>query len=156
SLGISREAVDVYLSSDVFDFHVDSFIWTRILGYDLTRRHGHGLLGARFYSQVDLPRLREAQVTGACWVVTTNPAKVASERAAAFPQNFKKLRAIFDEVPDDVAFVTNVAEYRAARAQGKHAAFIGIQGGNAVSRDLEAVEALDPAILRVTLVHLSS
>ena len=59
ALGISREAIDVYLASDVIDLHVDSFIWTRIFGYDLRRRHGHGLLGARAYSMVDVPRVRE-------------------------------------------------------------------------------------------------
>ncbi len=41
ALGVSREAIDVYLASDVIDLHVDSFIWTRIFGYDLRRRHLH-------------------------------------------------------------------------------------------------------------------
>src|SRR5438132_1148875 len=42
ALRISREAVDLYLASDVIDLHIDSFIWTRVLGYDLTKRHGPG------------------------------------------------------------------------------------------------------------------
>jgi membrane dipeptidase len=156
-LSVSREAMDLYSDSDVFDFHIDSFIWHRIFGYDLTERHGHGLLGARFYSQVDFPRIREGGITGACWVITTNPAKVASERAAAFVENLKDLRAIIDSVPNDFAFVRNVREYRAARAAGKHGAFIGIQGGNALDRDLDALDLIaDDAILRITLVHLSS
>ena len=45
-LGISHEAVEIYLQSDVIDLHLDSFIWTRVLGYDLRKRHGGGL-GAR-------------------------------------------------------------------------------------------------------------
>src|SRR4029079_10276916 len=73
SLGISREAVELYLASDVIDLHIDTFIWNRVFGYDLTKRHGLGLLGARFYSQVDLPRLHEARITGGVWVITTNP-----------------------------------------------------------------------------------
>src|SRR6185503_20071393 len=77
ALGISREAVELYLASDVIDLHIDSFIWTRIFGYDLRSRHGRGLLGARFYSQVDFPRLHEARVTGATWVITTNPLRTA-------------------------------------------------------------------------------
>ena len=35
ALGISREAVELYLASDVIDLHVDTFIWTRIFGYEL-------------------------------------------------------------------------------------------------------------------------
>lgn len=156
-LGVSQEAIELYLDSDVFDFHIDSFIWHRILGYDLTERHDHGLLGARFYSQVDFPRIREAQITGACWVITTNPAKVATERAETFVRNLAELRSIIDSVPDDFAFVRNVREYRAARAAGKHGAFIGVQGGNALDRDPAALDLVpDQAILRVTLVHLSS
>ncbi len=84
SLGISREAIEIYLAADVIDLHIDSFIWTRIFGYDLTRRHGHGLFGARLYSQVDLPRLREARVTGGIWSITTNPLRRSSRRADLF------------------------------------------------------------------------
>ena len=64
ALRISREAVDLYLASDVIDLHIASFICTRVLGYDLTKRHGPGPTGARFLSQVDLPRIREARITG--------------------------------------------------------------------------------------------
>jgi membrane dipeptidase len=157
SLGISREAVDLYLDSEIFDFHLDSFIWHRIFGYDLTARHDNGLFSARFYSQVDLPRIREAQIGGGCWVITTNPARVAVERAQTFVSNLAELKGIFESVPNEVQFVTTVAQYRAARAAGKHAAFIGIQGGNALDRDLEALDLIpDRQILRITLVHLSS
>jgi membrane dipeptidase len=155
-LGISKEAVELYLSCDVIDLHLDSFIWTRIFGYDLRRRHGRGLFGARFYSQVDLPRVREAQLSGATWVITTNPFRRRSRRPEVFAANLARLRAIFESVPDDVAFVRNVAEYRAARQRGLHAAFIGIQGGNALDRDERALDVLDGGdVLRVTLVHLS-
>src|ERR1700733_1261967 len=92
-LGISRAAVDLYLASDVVDLHVDTFLWTRMYGYDLARRHGSGLFGARLYGQADLPRLREAQLTGAIWVVTTNPLRSAGGRAATFVRNLERLRA---------------------------------------------------------------
>ena len=45
-------------SSDVIDLHVDTFIWARVFGYDVTERHGRGAFGARFYGQADLPRLK--------------------------------------------------------------------------------------------------
>lgn len=156
-LGISREAAELYLASDVLDLHIDSFIWQRFGVYDLRERHGHGLLGARFYSQVDLPRILEARVTGATWVITTNPARSAEGRADAFVRNVARLREIFASVSEQFAVVRNVAEYRQARAEGKHAAFVGVQGGNALDRDLDALDLIpDDVILRVTLVHLSS
>ena len=78
ALGVSIEAIELYLQSDVIDLHVDSFIWTRVFGYDLSRRHGAGLLGGRYYSQVDFPRMREARIAGALWSITTNPLRRAS------------------------------------------------------------------------------
>lgn len=156
-LGISTEAVQIYLSSDVIDLHVDSFIWTRVFGYDLCARHGRGLFGARFYSQVDFPRIREAGLTGATWVITTNPLRSAPARAETFLNNLTQLRSEFARASDDFRVVRNVAEYRAARREGKHGAFIGIQGGNALDRDIDALDLIpDDLVLRVTLVHLSN
>jgi membrane dipeptidase len=156
-LDVPTEAIELYQSCDVIDLHVDSFIWTRIFGYDLRERHDHGLLGANFYSQVDLPRILEAGVTGATWVITTNPFKVASERESAFLRNLAELKEIFASVPEQFALVKSTAEYRAARAAGKHGAFIGIQGGNALDASPDALDALaDGSVIRVTLVHLTS
>ncbi len=157
ALGISREAALLYQSSDVIDLHLDSFIWTRIFGYDLTRRHGHGLLNASFYSQVDLPRIREAQIKGGIWVVTTNPWRSARGRARAFERNLTRLKAVLSSCGEDVRLVKSTADYRAAAALGKHAAFLGIQGGNALDHASDSLEALrDGSVVRVTLVHLTN
>ena len=159
ALNVSREAIELYLASEVIDLHIDSFLWKRMLGYDLTRRHSEGPLRAAFARQVDLPRLREAQVSGAIWVITTNPWRTPRGRADVFERNLASLRAELARAPEDVAVVRNAREYRAARAEGKHAAFIGIQGGNAL--DLEpdgsALDRIpDGLVLRITLVHLTT
>lgn len=157
SLGISTDAIALYAASDVIDLHVDSFIWNRIWGYDLTQRHGHGLLGARFYSQVDLPRIREARVTGAIWVITTNPLRTKGGKGPTFTRNLERLMAILSSCSDDVQLVRTAAEYRAAKSSGKHAAWIGVQGGNAFEGDLDLLTKIpERQIIRVTLVHLSN
>lgn len=156
-LGISREAVELYLSCQSIDLHMDSFIWKRILGYDLRKRHGDGPTGARFLSMVDFPRVREAQLSGAIWVITTNPLRSAEARPAVFVENVRRLQGIFESVAEEFQVVRNVREYRAAVAAGKHAAFLGIQGGNALDRDLNALDLIpDDLIVRITIVHLSS
>ncbi len=156
-LEISREAVDIYLSGDVIDLHVDTFIWTRIFGYDLRKRHGRGLFGGWFYGHADLPRLLEAGVTGATWVITTNPVGPARRRERAFVKNVRKLLDILGTVSDQVAVVRTAAEYRAARAAGKHGAFIGVQGGNALDASPDSLDQIpEGVILRITLVHLST
>ncbi|HKU42071.1 MAG TPA: membrane dipeptidase [Polyangiales bacterium] len=155
ALGISVEAVELYLASEVIDLHIDSFIWTRMFGYDVRRRHGRGLFNGRFYSQVDLPRLRQAHVGGAMWSITTNPFRSAGGRASTFAANLAELRGIFDSVPEQACVVRDHAEYGAARARGQHAVLLAIQGGNALDRDLAALDELGDAVLRVTLLHLT-
>jgi membrane dipeptidase len=156
-LGVSEAAVEIYLASDVIDLHIDSYIWARNAGYDLRKRHGLGIFGGRFYSQVDFPRVREAGMTGATWVITTNPWRRAERRPNVLLENLRRLQGIFESVPQDFQVVRTVAEYRQARAAGRHGAFIGIQGGNALDRDLAALDLIpDNLVLRITLVHLSS
>jgi membrane dipeptidase len=156
-LSLSREAAELFAACDVIDLHVDSYIWHRVLRYRLDRRHGRGLFGGRYYSQVDFPRLRQVGVTGATWVITTNPMRSERGRARALLSNLESLEALLDAHPEDVRRVTTVAEYRAASAAGLHAAFIGVQGGNAIAENLEPLAALQPErLLRVTLTHLSS
>jgi membrane dipeptidase len=156
-LGISREAVELYLESDVIDLHVDSFIWHRLLGRDITRRHGKGIFGGRFFGQADLPRLREAEVGGATWVITTNPVREGMDRVETLLRNVNALLRAFESVSKDVMIARTAADYETARRANKHAAFVGIQGGNAFD---EAPDALDRCprglLLRITLVHLTS
>jgi len=156
ALGVSHAAIDLYLACDVIDLHIDTFIWARVFGYDLARRHGTGLLGARFYGHADVPRIREARVTGAIWVVTTNPLRSAEGRADTLFENLARLEATLASSPDGVALVHDVGEYAEAKEAGKHAAFIGIQGGNALDAPGALARLPDRAVVRVTLVHLSS
>jgi membrane dipeptidase len=155
ALAVSPEAVELLLSSGAIDLHVDSFIWTRVLGYDLRRRHGGGLLGARYYSQVDFPRMRAGGVSGALWSITTNPLRSAAGRTRALARNIAALRAVCDSAADQVALVRNAAGYAAARAAGKHAVWLAIQGGNALDDDPELTLLADGSVVAVTLLHLS-
>jgi len=156
-LGISREAIDVYASSEVVDLHIDTFIWKRMFGYDLAKRHGRGPFGARLYYQADLPRLREARVTGGMWSITTNPLRGAKAREAAFVKNVAALREELARYPDDVAIVRNATEFRAARAKDLHAAMVVIQGGNALDHTDSSIDRIpDDVVVLVTLVHLST
>jgi membrane dipeptidase len=155
-LSISEAAVELHFGSDVIDLHVDSFIWRRLFGYDFRKRHAAWTRGM-LLSQLDLPRANEGGLSGATWVITTNPLGDARDRELAFFENLRELTEMLASPEAGARLVRNVAEYRAARAAGLHAAFIGVQGGNALGRSLDALERLAPgALLRVTLLHLTS
>lgn len=158
-LNISHEAVALYLGSEVIDLHVEPFLWQRLTGYNFLKAHGPGLLDGAFGRQTDLPRFRAGHITGATWVITTNPARTAGGRAETFVRNLARLRATLESAPHEVALVRNTAEYNEARKKGLHGAFVGIQGGNALDlhADGSALDLIeDNLVLRVTLVHLST
>jgi membrane dipeptidase len=149
---VSVAAQELYRSSDVVDGHVESFVWTRVIGYDLAARHGDGLLGGRYYSQADLPRMREAGMAGAVMSVATNPFRRAGRRTAVLGANLARLRRVLDADPQ-AAVVTDLTGYRAARAAGRLACFVGVQGANAWSQPEDV--ARTPEVTRATLVHLT-
>jgi membrane dipeptidase len=156
ALGISEAAAELHFASEVIDLHVDSFIWRRLFGYDFRRRHTAFTWGVML-SQFDLPRAREAGIGGATWVITTNPLGDARDREANFFENLGELTALLESPEAEARVVRSAAEYRAARAAGLHAAFVGVQGGNALAHSLEAIDRLSPGtVLRITLLHLTS
>ena len=152
SLGVSRHAVDLLGACDVVDLHVESFVWTRVYGYDLTRRHDRPPLGGRWLGQVDAPRLRAAGVNGVVMSVATNPTRPHRWQARALRSNLSWLRHELGRA--GAAVVGDVRGYDAARARGQLAAFLAVQGAAALAPD----DLADPALgdlSRVTLVHLT-
>ncbi|HEX2274523.1 MAG TPA: membrane dipeptidase [Acidimicrobiales bacterium] len=155
ALGISREAVEVWDASEVVDAHVESFVWSRVLGYDVGRRHGGGLLGGCFYSQADLPRMVEAGLGGAVLSVATNPFRRRERRTATLLANLARLRATVDAWPTS-GVVADHAAYRRARAEGKLACFLAVQGGNALGSPADLERIPDDVVSRITLMHLTA
>ena len=144
------------------DLHVETFVWTRIFGYDLTRPHGPGPTGARWLGQADLPRLAAAGLSAVFLSIATNPVRPAGTRTASLLANLSRLRAAAGARPDLVPrspgvteIVAGMAGYRRSRSAGRLAVFLAVQGGNAFDRpqDVALVGAGD--LLRVTLVHLT-
>jgi membrane dipeptidase len=156
-LGCSTEAVALTHSADVVDLHVDTFIWTRTVGYDVRARHAGGPLGRRFGGHVDLPRLADGGVTGAMWSITTNPFRTASSRWDVFLANLETLRALVRGADGTLAEARTLADYADARARGAHACFLAIQGLNAVEAAPDGVASIpDDCVVRATLVHLTN
>jgi membrane dipeptidase len=148
----TTDALALYRDSDVVDLHIDSYIWTRTVGYDLHKRNGTGPFGGKWLGQVDLPRVIDAGLDGTTWSITTNPLRTGQARRDTFFKNLAELETILDGFPG-VSRFRNVAEYRAAKDAGHHAACLAIQGGNAIDFDLDDVERLrNSAVLRVTVM----
>ncbi|MFM2419726.1 MAG: hypothetical protein RL385_4449 [Pseudomonadota bacterium] len=153
-LGVSEAALALYAASDVIDLHLDTFIWRRLFGYDLHKRHGLGPFGGRLFGQADIPRVREAKLTGAYWIITTQPFATGPQRARALHVNAAQLRAELSAHPE-VRVVDSYGSYCAAKAAGLHAAFLGVQGGNCLHSLADVAAAKDAGITLVTLLHFT-
>ncbi len=158
SLGVSTDAVLLVLECDTIDLHIDSFIWTRLFGYELRQRHpdGYPFAGA-LLGHADSPRIAASGMSGAVWIVTTNPLRSRSGMARVTRANIEALASTLESSPVPTSVVRSASQYAAARAEGRHAAFIGVQGANALVADPHLVEGpLGDLLTLVTLVHLSS
>ena len=154
-LGVSREAVEVYLAADVIDTHCCSYIWTRF-GYDLSRRHTPHARGTPLLNQVDFPRAREGALTGMVWDITTWPWRTARQRRDGLYRACRRLASFVRRHPAELALVRTVSDYRAARAAGKLACWLSIQGGQALDHSLEALDGVpEDLVSRITLVHFT-
>ncbi len=135
----------------MIDLHVDSFIWTRVMGYNLARAHRPHF--SWFGGHADLPRLRDAGFSGAFFAVTTQPFRRAASRDRVWRCNLSRLTREFSA--EDSTFVESAAEYRSVRGEGRFALFLAIQGGNCFDAT-SLSEPLPRELLRVTLIHLTN
>jgi membrane dipeptidase len=98
--------------------------------------------------------LQQAGVAAATWVITTNFLKPPRARARALDLNIERLQRELERV-NLATVVSNAREFEQARASGQHAAFLGVQGGNALGSPAELSELAKRKLLRVTLVHMT-
>src|SRR5690606_17837607 len=141
-------------SCDLIDLHIDSFIWKRVFGYDIRKKHSLGPLRGVFFQQVDLPRIQEAGFNGAIWSITTNPLRTSARKPEILLKNLRSLVSNLEADPREAVLVRSYSDYVRARLDQKHAVFVGVQGGDVVSYAMPVLGELAAHLIKVTLVHL--
>jgi membrane dipeptidase len=139
---VSPRALRVYREAYVIDTHND--MPSRILddGYDPDVRHPAGF--GRTEGNTDFPRLVESGMTAefmSAWV----DAPYAERAGASFSramQHIETIHAFVDRHPDRLLFATTAADVRRAKAEGKIAIFIGVEGGHAIEGSLDRLRDL--------------
>jgi len=143
---VSERALALYRGALVVDLHND--LASRVLddAYDPDVRHPPGV-GAGL-GHTDVPRLVESGIA-AQWLA----AFVDAEYAARVPDaSFTRAMRMIDVVhalaarhPDHLALATTAAEVRAARAEGRVALLLAVEGGHAIEGSLERLRELHAA-----------
>jgi membrane dipeptidase len=136
----------------VVDLHVETFVWTRILRYDLAALHGPGPLRARYFGQADLPRLRAAGLSAVVLSIATNPARRRGTRTATLLANLTRLQQLTEVSSCSLASRSISTSTRAPQELRIH---LAVQGGNAFDSPADVRLLPENALLRVTLMHLT-
>lgn len=132
-------AADLHRRVPVVDLHNDFLLKARWFRRDFNVRGRGPVVYTPFWTDLDLPRCREAGVDAlgfALW---------AGRRTPQFDDVMgllDRLEGFVAAAPDQLVIATTAEEILAARAAGKIAAFMGIEGGAAIEDDLEKLRRL--------------
>lgn len=151
--GVSAAAMRLYQDAIVIDAHNDMPSKVLDEGYDPDVRHSPGQ--GRGQGETDFPRLVESGIDAqflSAWVDATyareRPER-SFERAMLYVDS---IRAFTARHPDRLLPATTAADVRRARAEGKVAILIGVEGGHAIENSLENLRRLfDRGVRYLTL-----
>ncbi len=151
------EARALHAECCVLDLHADTAKLMDKLGYDVAQRHDRPMpTRVNVFGHVDLPRLREGGVAGQFFSFWTAP---YPERGCAksVADQLDALDTAMARHPEQLGWTRTGAEVRAAKAAGKIAALGGIEGGQALEGQLEAIEPFARRGVRyLGLLHFSA
>jgi len=139
---VSPRALRLYREAYVIDTHND--MPSRILddGYDPDVRHPPGFRPTE--GNTDFPRLVESGITAefmSAWVDAPYAERAGASLARAL-QHIETIHAFVDRHPDRLLFATTAADVRRAKAEGKVAILIGVEGGHAIEGSLDHLREL--------------
>jgi membrane dipeptidase len=139
---VSPRALRVYREAYVIDTHND--MPSRILedDYDPDVRHPAGF--RKTEGNTDFPRLVESGMTAefmSAWVDAPYADRAGASFARAL-EHIKVIHAFVDRHPDRLLFATTAADVRRAKAEGKIAILIGVEGGHAIEGSLDRLRDL--------------
>jgi membrane dipeptidase len=151
------EARALHAECCVLDLHADTAKLMDKLGYDLAARHERPMPRlANVFGHVDLPRMRDGGVAGqffSFWT-TPYPERGCGRSVAA---QLDALDEAMAKHPAELAWTRTGADVRAAKAAGRIAALGGIEGGQALEGQLDAIEAFSRRGVRyLGLLHFSA
>jgi membrane dipeptidase len=143
---ISQQARELHFQSVVVDTHDDTT--QRLLDpkFDFGARHSDG--------SVDIPRMREGGLSAiffSIWIPGTVTGPTAVQRAL---DQITAVRETVARHPNDLVLCTTVEEIRRAKAAGKIAVLMGVEGGHMINNSLANLDKFFALGVRyMTLTH---
>ncbi|HEX2779944.1 MAG TPA: dipeptidase [Gemmatimonadaceae bacterium] len=138
---VSPRAMRIFRDAIVIDTHDD--MPTKILedGYDPDIEHRPGFGPTEGHT--DLPRLLRSGISGeflSAWVDAEFATKRPDQSYARVGTYLDTIAAFARRHPDHLIFAKNAADVRRAKAEGKVAIFIGVEGGHSIESSLDKLD----------------
>ena len=134
---VSAEAAAAHAGAVVVDLHNDALTKLTHLPYDFARRHGPATFYNPLRMDLDLPRIRAGGIHALGCLMFAG-FHVARQRR--FWRQLDCARRLVAAHPEALALARTADDIRAARAQGRVALFLGVEGSYALD-DLPDLEA---------------
>jgi len=143
---ISEAARELHFRSIVIDTHADTTQRLIYDGFDLGERHANG--------SIDVPRMREGGVGAiflAIWTLGTVTGPEAVRRAMLQIEEVRKQATLHS---GDLVLARTAADIHRARAAGRIAILMGLEGGHMMNGDLDVLRQFASlGVSYVTLTH---
>jgi membrane dipeptidase len=136
---VRPETAELHRDALVVDLHNDLLTKLVHTGYDFGKRHAPAALYNPLRLDIDLPRLREGGVDALGCLLF---AGFRAARKARFWAQLDRFERILATHADAVVQARAAADVRAARAAGKIALFLGVEGAYAIEDDPDGLDRL--------------
>jgi membrane dipeptidase len=141
--GVSAAAMRIYADAIVIDTHND--LPSKMIddGYDAGVRHSPGF--EKNQGDSDLPRFLESGITGqflSAWVDAPYALRTPDQSWERVQIYLDTIHAFVRRHPDRLVLATTARQVRDAKAQGKVAMLIGVEGGHAIEGSIENLREL--------------
>jgi membrane dipeptidase len=152
----SDEAREIHRQTPAIDLHADPLLWSRLLGYDLNRRHRPPLPCAWLGGHVDVPRMAEGGIGGQFFGLVSLPYLDCDFTTVCHTQ-IDLLERAAQQSNGKLLLAQTAADLEQARAAGAIAAFLGVEGAHALCGRLEELEFFaERGVSYLGLLHFSA
>lgn len=152
------DARQLQRESPLIDLHVDTLLWTRMLGYDPNKRHPSPPHRARrMGGHNDTPRMVEGGMGAIGLGLVANPLLRGKRAPALLHRYLDDLEAWIEGAQGQVRLARCADDIRTAHAAGAVAAFTGLEGAHGLGGDLSQLTGLHQRGLRyVGMSHFTA
>lgn len=148
---------DLHAAATVIDLHGDTFLWSKLLGYDIGKRHKNRLPLAPIGWHIDLPRMQDVGCDGQIFGVVVNPYVGLDRRYKNAHSMIDEMHKGFDKYSDRFGLATTGKEFKKLREQNKIAGLIGVEGAHCLGGRIEAIEEFkNKGASYISLAHLTN